>query len=63
MFMKKKYVSPQVDVIKLELDSMLLAESNTNPDEGYEGDFGSRDDYNDNTPSRPGSGNVWDQGW
>lgn len=31
------------------------------PDQGWD----SRDDYdyNDNTPSRPGSGNVWDQGW
>lgn len=63
MFMKKKYVSPQVDVIKLDLDSTLLAESNTNPEPGGEGDFGSREDYYDNTPSRPGSTNIWDQGW
>lgn len=63
MFMKKKYVSPQVDVIKLDLDSTLLAESDVNQGEGNDGDFGSREDYYDNTPSRPGSTNIWDQGW
>lgn len=61
MFMKKKYVSPQVDVIKLDLDSTLLAESQTVEEEGGDGDFGSREDYH--RPSRPGSTNIWDQGW
>lgn len=63
MFMKKKYVSPQVDVIKLDLDSTLLAESDINQGEGNEGDFGSREYYDNHTPSRPGSTNIWDQGW
>lgn len=60
--MKKEYITPEVEVIELASCTVLLASSDLTeiePDRPLD----SRDDYNDNTPSRPGSGNVWDQGW
>ena len=59
--MKKEYISPEVEVIEMSYCSNIL--SSSLPEGGDDEELGSRDDYNDNTPSRPGSGNVWDQSW
>ena len=59
--MKKKYITPELEIIEIGLDGTLMSAS---VELGGEEDDGfARDDYNDNTPSRPGSGNIWDQGW
>ena len=59
--MKKEYISPEVEIIEVGLHGTLMSPSvsETDPDKPLD----SRDDYDDSTPSRPGSGNVWDQGW
>ena len=59
--MKKTYITPEVEVIKVGAISMLAAslginndtEVNTNESDGQLG-------REDNTPSRPG---IWEQGW
>lgn len=58
--MKKTYIAPSVEVIKLGAISMLAAsmEINETPvDTSVEGGQLGRED---NTPNRP---NLWDQGW
>ena len=62
--MKKEYISPEVEVIEIGLkDGILNKTSITIGGDMEDDDVASRDNYDDNTPSRPGSGNVWDQGW
>ena len=60
--MKKIYIVPEVEVIKVGAVSMLA----TSGEEGSLGTGGTVDSADgalgreDNTPSRP---NLWDQGW
>lgn len=64
--MKKEYIKPECYIVKVGLESMLASSDNEVGGGGELGDgegFDSRDDYYDKTPSRPGSGNIWDQGW
>lgn len=62
--MKKEYIKPEMDVIEVGINTILCMSEdvvNPNPPEpgtGGENPFGGREDY-----TRPGSGNVWDQGW
>lgn len=64
MTMKKEYITPEVEIIEFGLDDGILMSPSIETG-GEENDGFARDDnnYDDNTPSRPGSGNVWDQGW
>ena len=59
--MKKTYIAPSVEVIKVGAISMLAASmvinSNDSVDTSVDGVQLGRED---NTPSRP---NLWDQGW
>lgn len=59
--MKKTYITPEMEVIKVGAVSMLAASSmgisNDEVDTSGEGVQLGRED---NTPSRP---NLWDQGW
>lgn len=61
--MKKEYITPEVEVIELASCTVLASSDTDVPVGGDTGGSDSRDDYYDNTPSRPGSGNIWDQGW
>lgn len=63
MTMKKEYISPELEIIEIGLDDGILMSPSIGVDEKEEDDGFARDNYNDNTPSRPGSGNVWNQGW
>ena len=58
--MKKEYIKPECYIVKVGLESMLAASDMEvlPPDHEYD-DF-AREDY---TPNRPGSTNIWDQGW
>ena len=60
--MKKTYITPEVEVIKVGAISMLAASLNLNDDTqvdtGTDGVQLGRED--NHTPSRP---NLWDQGW
>ncbi len=60
--MKKTYITPSVEVIKVGAISMLAASvglhNDTQVDTSEEGAQLGRED--DNTPSRP---NLWEQGW
>lgn len=60
--MKKTYIAPSVEVIKVGAISMLAASlglhDNTDVDTSEEGAQLGRED--DHTPSRP---NLWEQGW
>ena len=58
--MKKTYIAPSVEVIKVGAISMLATSmelNDTTVDTSVEGGQLGRED---NTPSRP---NLWDQGW
>ena len=59
--MKKTYIAPSVEVIKVGAISMLAAsmEINNTTTVDTSGD-GVQLGREDNTPSRP---NLWDQGW
>lgn len=59
--MKKEYIKPECYIVKVGLESMLAASDINEGEENLPLD--SREDYYDNTPSRPGSTNIWDQGW
>lgn len=64
--MKKKYITPELEIIEIGLDGVILSMSNDGedsidpnpPGSDVEDPFGGRD-----VNSRPGSGNIWDQGW
>ena len=61
--MKKNYITPEVEVIKVAAVSMLATSGEDVTDQNPPGSdvedpFGGRD-----VNSRPGSGNVWDQSW
>ena len=59
--MKKTYITPEVEVIKVGAISMLAASLNLNDDTQVDtGTDGVQLGREDNTPSRP---NLWDQGW
>lgn len=60
--MKKEYISPEVEIIEVGLHGTLMDASVSVSDKEEDDGF-ARDNYDDNTPSRPGSGNVWDQSW
>lgn len=63
MTMKKEYITPVINVVEINVEGMLLSGSTTvDPNEPVI-PRGSNEyrDYEDS--SRPGSGNVWDQGW
>lgn len=64
--MKKEYISPEVKILEFGLDDGILTSTSGDTSVGRGPDDGildSRDNYDDNTPTRPGSGNIWDQGW
>ena len=59
--MKKTYITPEVEVIKVGAISMLAASLNLNDDTQVDtGTDGVQLGREDNNPSRP---NIWDQGW
>ena len=62
MTMKKEYISPEVEIIEVGLHGTLM-DASVGVSDKEEDDGFARDNYDDNTPSRPGSGNVWDQSW
>lgn len=59
--MKKTYIAPSAEVIKVETVSILAASLNLNDDTQVDtsdgGQLGREDNY---TPYRP---NLWEQGW
>ena len=63
--MKKEYIKPECYIVKVGLESMLASsDTEVGGDGGELGDgeeWDSREDYH--RPSRPGSTNIWDQGW
>ena len=59
--MKKTYITPEVEVIKVGAISMLAASMGINDDKEVDtSDGGVQLGREDNNPSRP---NLWDQGW
>ena len=61
--MKKESIKPECYVVEVERAIMLATSSEDNEVGGggeLEGDWASREDYR---PNRPGSTNIWDQGW
>jgi hypothetical protein len=58
--MKKTYIAPQVEVIKVGAISMLAASMKINDKEVDTSGDGVQLGREDNTPSRPG---IWEQGW
>ena len=57
--MKKTYITPEVEVIKVGAISMLAASMGIS-DKEVDTSNGGQLGREDNTPSRP---NLWDQGW
>ena len=58
--MKKTYITPEVEVIKVGAISMLAASMGISDEEVNTSGEGVQLGREDNTPSRP---NLWDQGW
>ena len=58
--MKKTYITPEMEVIKVGAVSMLAASMGVNEDTVDTSGAGVQLGREDNTPSRP---NLWDQGW
>lgn len=59
--MKKTYIAPSAEVIKVETVSIVAASSlNLNNDTQVDTSNGGQLGREDNTPSRP---NLWEQGW
>lgn len=58
--MKKTYITPEMEVIKVGAVSMLAASLGVNEDAVDTSGDGVQLGREDNTPSRP---NLWDQGW
>lgn len=58
--MKKTYITPEMEVIKVGAVSMLAASMGVNEDAVDTSGDGVQLGREDNTPSRP---NLWDQGW
>ena len=58
--MKKTYITPEMEVIKVGAVSMLAASMGVNEDAVDNSGDGVQLGREDNTPSRP---NLWDQGW
>ena len=58
--MKKTYITPEVEVIKVGAISMLAASMGIHDDKEVDTSNGGQLGREDNTPSRP---NLWDQGW
>lgn len=57
--MKKTYVTPEVEVIKVNAMNMLATSLRVN-EESVDTSDGGQLGREDNTPSRPG---IWEQGW
>lgn len=58
--MKKMYITPEVEVIKVGAVSMLAASFELKDDVMVDTSNGGQLGREDNTPSRPG---IWEQGW
>ncbi|MBQ5642793.1 MAG: hypothetical protein IIV13_03430 [Bacteroidaceae bacterium] len=58
--MKKTYITPEMEVIKVGAVSMLAASMGVNEAAVDTSGDGVQLGREDNTPSRP---NLWDQGW
>ena len=58
--MKKTYITPEMEVIKVGAVSMLAASLGVNEDAVDTSGDGVQLGREDNTPSRP---NLWEQGW
>lgn len=58
--MKKTYITPEMEVIKVGAVSMLAASMGVNEDTVDTSGNGVQLGREDNTPSRP---NLWEQGW
>lgn len=64
--MKKEYIRPEQEVLIIDTKaSILLITSNENEGgiSGEEGEAGDDELPGRNDFSRPGSGNVWNEGW
>ena len=57
--MKKMYIAPEVEEIKVNAMNMLAASLGVN-EESVDTSDGGQLGREDNTPSRP---NLWEQGW
>ena len=58
--MKKTYIAPSAEVIKVETVSIVATSLNLNDDTPVDTSNGGQLGREDNTPSRP---NLWEQGW
>ena len=58
--MKKTYITPSVEEIKVTGVTDILAESLSMSDKEADTSNGEQLGREDNTPSRP---NIWEQGW
>lgn len=58
--MKKTYITPEMEVIKVGAVSMLATSMGLNEDTVDTSGDGVQLGREDNTPSRP---NLWEQGW
>ena len=58
--MKKMYVAPEVETIKVNAMNMLATSFRVNEEEEDTSTPGTQLGREDNTPSRPG---IWEQGW
>ena len=58
--MKKMYIAPEVETIKVNAMNMLAASLGVNDETEVDPEEGGQGSREDNGPSRP---NIWEQGW
>ena len=58
--MKKTYITPEVEVIKVDVVNILAESVVIDSDKYVDTSNGGQLGREDNTPSRPG---IWEQGW
>ena len=58
--MKKTYITPEVEVIKVDVVNILAESVVIDSDKYVDTSDGGQLGREDNTPSRPG---IWEQGW
>lgn len=57
--MKKMYITPEVETIKINSVSILAS----SPDISNEGEAGDGDELSREDPTTPSRPNLWEQGW
>lgn len=57
--MKKMYITPEVETIKINSVSILAS----SPDISNEGEVGDGDELSREDPTTPSRPNLWEQGW